>query len=425
MDLGEKLRAAWKSAASEAGGIEHLTELFSRLALLFSGCWVLALVFLDWVRSPFFAGVFLTALMLGGFALGIVNIALSLQAWVPARRLALFVPISVAYLVVVHYFVFVHLVPFYGTDGMAYSHYSALLLLQGRNPYTENLAPALPFFHIPEFYVTPLEGGGIVSRQTYPALSFLLYVPFAVAGISDLRFLALFAHVLSVFLVYRITPPPLRAFAALTLALPDQLDFTPGSVQDILWVPPLLLSMYWLDRRRVSGFFYGIASSIKPLPWLVAPFLALDVWRRDRSQNGRTIGLVQFAASAGFSFLIFNGPFILWDPRAWLSGVLDPFFGQNVPLGAGLSILSQSAWFPIPRGFYLVAVAAVGLGLLLTEYLEYPRMKYLVWWLPAILMFFAYRSLQNYFIYWYPMAVVSLGAWFREEALRRTDAPVA
>ena len=88
MDLGEKLRAAWKSAASEAGGIEHLTELFSRLALLFSGCWVLALVFLDWVRSPFFAGVFLTALMLGGFALGIVNIALSLQAWVPARRLA-------------------------------------------------------------------------------------------------------------------------------------------------------------------------------------------------------------------------------------------------------------------------------------------------------------------------------------------------
>src|SRR5205809_7370774 len=63
MDLGEKLRAAWKSAASEAGGIEHLTELFSRLALLFSGCWVLALVFLDWVRSPFFAGVFLTALM--------------------------------------------------------------------------------------------------------------------------------------------------------------------------------------------------------------------------------------------------------------------------------------------------------------------------------------------------------------------------
>src|SRR5437667_10772482 len=87
MDLGEKLRAAWKFAASEAGGIEHLTELFSRLALLFSGCWVLALVFLDWVRSPFFAGVFLTALMLGGFALGIVNIALSLQAWVPARRL--------------------------------------------------------------------------------------------------------------------------------------------------------------------------------------------------------------------------------------------------------------------------------------------------------------------------------------------------
>jgi uncharacterized membrane protein len=425
MDLGERLRAAWRSAAAEAGGIEHLTELFSRLALLFSGFWVLALVFLDWIRSPFFAGFFLTLLILGGFGLGIVDVALSLQIWIPARRLALFVPISAAYLVVVHYFVFVRLVPFYGTDGMAFSHYSALLLLQGRNPYTENLAPALPYFHIPEFYVTPTEGGGIVSRQTYPALSFLLYVPFAAAGVGDLRFLALLAHIVSILLVYRITPPPLRAFAALTLTLPDQLDFTPGSVQDILWVPPLLLSMYFLNRRKVSGVFYGIASSIKPLPWLIAPFLAVHLWKRDRSQNLGIFGVLQFAASAGASFLLFNGPFIAWDPRAWFSGVLDPFFGQNVPLGTGLSILSQSAWFPIPRGFYLVAVAAVGLGLLLTEYLEHPRMTYLVWWLPAILIFFAYRSLQNYFIYWYPMAIVSLGTWFRDVALRRTDASVA
>jgi uncharacterized membrane protein len=425
MDLGEKLRAAWRSAAAEAGGIEHLTELFSRLALFFSGCWVLALVFLDWIRSPFFAGVFLTVLMLGGFALGIVDVALSLQVWVPGRRLALFVPISVAYLLVVHYFVFVQLVPFYGTDGMAFSHYSAVLLLQGRNPYTENLAPALPFFHIPDFFVTPTESGGIVSRQTYPALSFLLYVPFAAADIGDLRFVALIAHVLSILLVYRITPPPLRAFAALTLALPDQLDFTPGSVQDILWLPPLLLAMYLQERRKVSGFFYGIASSIKPLPWLIAPFLAVHFWKRDSSRNRGTIGILQFAVSAGASFLLFNGAFIAWDPRAWFSGVIDPFFGQNVPLGTGLSILSQSAWFPIPRGFYLVAVATVGAGLLVTEYLEHPRMQYLVWWLPAILMFFAYRSLQNYFIYWYPLAFVSLGAWFRDSALRRTDASVA
>ncbi len=425
MDVGQRLKAAWSLAAGEIGGPEHLTELLSRLALLFCGSWTIALIFSDWTRTPFFASVPLTLLILGGFALGVIDVAASVQTWIPGRRVAMLVPVSVGYLVIEHFIVFVSLVPFYSTDGMAFSHYSALLLLQGRNPYTENLLPALDFFHTPTFYVTPTESGGIVSRQTYPALSFLIYVPFAFAGLADLRFVSLAAHVVAVLVLYRVTPPPLRAFAPLALALPDQLEFTPGSVQDILWVPPLLLSMAYQDRRRLSGAFYGIACSIKPLPWLLAPFLLVHFWKRDGAAGNRHLAIAEFVGFAAGSFALINGPFILWNPSAWLSGVLDPLLGQNIPLGTGLSLLSQSAWLPVSREFYVVALAAIGSGLLLLEYLEYGKLKYLVWWLPGLLMFFSYRSLLNYFIYWYPMVFVSLAVWFREGMNRRTHAAIS
>src|SRR5712691_3871343 len=98
MGLGQKLKAAWDSAAGEVGGFEHLSELLSRIALLFTGFWVIALLFIDWIRGSFFANGLLTGLMLGGFALGLIDVAMSLQTWIPAHKLVPFVPISVVYL---------------------------------------------------------------------------------------------------------------------------------------------------------------------------------------------------------------------------------------------------------------------------------------------------------------------------------------
>lgn len=425
MDVGRKIGQLWKSAAEEAGGIEHLTEVLCRLALFVSGGWILAIAFADWARSPSFATPGLTVAILLDFALGVINVAASVQVWIPARRIALLVPLSIIYLVTVHYWVFTLVVPFYGTDGMAFDHYSALLVLHGQNPYTADLAPALDLFRIPPFYVTPTETGSIVTKQPYPALSFLMYTPLVAAGIGDMRIVSLGAHVVAVLVVYRMAPQPLKAFAPLTLAFPDQLDFTGGSVQDILWVTPILLTIFLLDRRRVSGSLFGIACSLKPVPWLLAPFLFVYMWKRDRTRFPTSRGLWTFIAFAVGWFFLFNGPFILWNPAAWASAVFDPLIGKYIPLGPGLSILTQSAWVPLPAGFYLVALASVALSLLLVEFIDYPRARYLVWWFPGIMMFFAYRSLQNYFIYWYPLVFFSLSVWFRERCRSEACASTA
>jgi len=415
MDLGRRLAGLWNAAAKEAGGPDRLTEILSRLALFFSGGWILALTFFDWIRSAFFVDLGLTVAILVAFALGIVNVGTAVQTWIPARRLAPLVPLSIVYFTVVHYWLFVSLVPFYGTDGLAFSHYSAILLLQGQNPYAVSQAPALELFRIPEFYVTPKETGGLVTSQTYPALSFLIYVPVVAAGATDMRIVSLAGHGLAILVAYRVTPQPFKAFAPLTLAFPDQLDFTPGSVQDILWVAPLLLSVSTLHRRRFSGCLYGIACSIKQMPWLLAPFLFVDLWKRDGTKFPSSAGLWNFAAFAAGTFLLINGPFILWDPGPWTAGVLDPLFGDNIPLGPGLSILTQGAWLLAPKAFYSATMVSVIIALLALEFIDYPNARRALYWFPGVVMFFAYRNLQNYFVYWYPFVFLALATWLREQ----------
>ncbi len=415
MGMGRKVRELWRKAGEEARGVENLTELITRVAMLVTAGWILAISWLDFSRAPFFVNLGLTVALIFTVGLGIANLVASVQVWVPARRIAALVPVSIIYLITIHFWVFASILPFvYGTDGMAYSHYSAILVLQGKNPYATDLSPAFDLFPIPGSYVTPTETGSLVSRQTYPALSFLVYVPLVAAGLSDMRLASLAAHALAVLVIYRVTPSPLKSFGPLTLAFFDTLEFTPGSVQDILWVTPMVLSASMLNRRRLSGALYGIACSLKPIPWLIAPYLFVYLWKRDGTKLPTSSGLWAFVTFASGSFFAFNGPFIAWDPSAWTEGVLDPLVGMNVPLGSGLSLLTQGGWVSIPRGFYFVALAAVAVGLLVIEVLDFPRAQYAMWSFPAIAMFFGYRSLQNYFTYWYPLAFLGLALYFSE-----------
>lgn len=424
MGLTSRLGQLWRAAGSEAKGIENLTELLTRIGFFVSGAWILVIAWIDWNRSPFFANFSITATLLVATGLGVLEIAVAVQDWVPSRKLVFLIPLSLVYLTVVHYWILLSIIPVYGTDGMAYNHYSAILVLRGQNPYASDLSRALGLFHIPENVVTPRETGELVTSQTYPALSFLLYVPFVAVGLSDMRIVSLAAHVLSIFILFRVTPGPLRAFAPLALCFPDVLDFTPAPVQDILWIPPILLSVALLNRPRWSGLLYGIACSIKPLPWLIAPYLFVYLWKREGTKFPTSPRLWTFVAFTAAAFLAFNGPFLVWDPGAWASGVLSPWIANNVPQGTGLSTLTQAAWISVPRTFFLVSTFAAAFVLLTIEIVDFGRARYIVWWFPAIVMFFAYRSFQNYFVYWYPLVFMSLASWFMERigGVRRGEA---
>ena len=414
MGLAGKVGRLWRAAGSETKGFENLTELLTRIAFFVSGGWILAIAWIDSTRAPFYADFSITAVLLVAAGLGVFELAVAVQGWVPSRKLVFLIPLSLVYLTVIHYWIFTSIILIYGTDGMALNHYSAILVLRGENPYASDLSPALVLFPIPENVLTPRETGELVTSQTYPALSFLLYVPFVAIGVSDLRIVSLGAHVLSIFLLFRVTRGPLNVFAPLAVSFLDVLDFTPAPLQDILWIPPIVLSVSMLNRPRWSGLLYGIACSIKPVPWLIAPFLFVYLWKREGTKLPTSPRLWTFVASSAASFLAFNGPFLVGDPGAWASAVLSPLIENNVPQGTGASTLIQAAWIHVPRTFFLVSAITAAVVLLTIEIVDFEKARYILWWFPAIVMFLSYRSFQNYFVYWYPLLFMSLASWFME-----------
>jgi hypothetical protein len=147
------------------------------------------------------------------------------------------------------------------------------------------------------------------------------------------------------------------------------------------------------------------------MPWLLAPFLIIRIWRDDDVGSPiRRVG--QFAGLSALTFLIANSLFILDEPVAWLKGITAPLLDDMVLFSqGGFSSISHLGLINLPKTYYLLATVAV-LGLVLFCYWRhYQTAPEAVWILPGIFMWFSYRSLANYWVYWaFPLlaAVVTL-----------------
>src|SRR5690606_34378533 len=107
-------------------------------------------------------------------------------------------------------------------------------------------------------------------------------------------------------------------------------------------------------RRFERGLWYGLACAIKQNVWLLAPFLLIRAWRSGGRREAARFALV----SAGV-FLLINLPFILMDPRQWLTGVLAVFVEPQIYLSLGLSRLTELGILLLPKSIYLALVAGV------------------------------------------------------------------
>jgi hypothetical protein len=105
------------------------------------------------------------------------------------------------------------------------------------------------------------------------------------------------------------------------------------SYVDILFVPPLLWALYSLQRGQVSFFAAGftLACCIKFIPLLIAPFLALYVWRLYYQQYGVLRAVLCLQRHAVLPAVLVLIPVVFWfgEPllhalqrslgQAWLS----------------------------------------------------------------------------------------------------------
>jgi len=391
-------------------------RLTTRLGFLLTGAFLLYIGVINWERGQIFDHPEVAVGILVTYVVGFGLLFLSIFDFHKTEKYRILIFLSLIFSLIFSVYVFTQIVTkVYGTDTLAFSHYSANLVLEGKNPYEHSMLPALEEYEVPSQFTTPMLDGLAADRTSYPALSFLIYVPFVWMGLADMRWVTLLFHVATLSLIYFKSPPVLRPLIILPLfIIPSFLEYTGGAVTDFLWVLPLVLMAIYMRRADLSGVLFGLACSIKQTPWLLVPFLLVWLWKSNESLGlkHRLIQIGKFCAISGATFLVFNLPFIIDNPNAWYLGVSAPISGDMIPFGSGLSILTQIGMVSLPKSFYTVSAGVVLLTLLVNYYLHFGRIKYTIWLFPAIILWFSYRSLQSYFIYWIPLLAISFSMWY-------------
>jgi hypothetical protein len=365
-------------------------------AALICGGWGLATVIVSWVpqaatlraQSRANAFAWLTAILtLAGFA-----------AWAAVQ---------------------VHTAPAYGTDELAFDQYAGQLAQHGLNPYTHSMGPAFDLFRVsPGGYTFTLTGAK-VTQLSYPALSFLMYVPFLALGWSNQLGVGLdvIGWSIATLLIFKFLPRPLRPAALLLGGAVTYTQLSVIGLTDMLFMPLLVIAAYRWDRfgrdwrSYIGPVAFGLAIAVKQTPWPILPFvllaLALDERERTNLRAGAERAGRYLLAVIG-AFLVPNLPYIIAAPSAWARGTFTPIFKSLVPAGQGL--IGFSLFLHTGGGslFAFTALFVLVFVLLLVVYVgTFPLLRALTFVLPAAAYFFAVRSYAAYLVALIPPGMVA------------------
>jgi uncharacterized membrane protein len=396
-----------------------------RLVFLFSGQFALYEAFQDWNRGRADLNPEVAVLTIIVYAISLLMLALSLMPtdvvlkW---KHLPL-IPFIIATIVGVYVVAEIAYKGSYRTDVLAYSQYAAILFVkQGANPYLQDMANALAIFRVQPGDLTPSVSGNYLTTFQYPALQFLVFVPFVwLNPMADMRWVLVAFEIGVMLVLYRACPQNLRPMIILPMFAGSDLmiNFTASSVTDMLWVLPLIFAAFNLKKPLISGIFYGLSCAFKQIPWLLAPFLLIYMLDIDRGAviRVRLSRTLKFALVSVGVFLMVNLPFMVSSPGIWLKDVLTPIASDLVVLSQGPSVFTQVGLADVGRPFYTILAIGVLVVLFVNYYVYFDKLKYVFWIFPGIILWFSFRALTNYIIYWLPLMLVSLILWYKDELL--------
>jgi uncharacterized membrane protein len=408
---------------STNSNLNRVNDVFVlRIAFLFSAQFAIYEGFQDWNRgrADLNPGVAILTLTIYGISILVLALSLMNANIVTRFRNLPLIPFIIATLGSFYVVAEIAYRGSYRTDVLAYSQYAAMMFVKhGANPYLQDMSAALDMFRVQAGDLTPLTSGNYLTTFQYPALHFLVFVPFVWLGLGDMRWV-IFAFEIGVMLaLYFSCPQSLRPMILLPLFAGSDLmiNFTAASVTDMLWVLPLVFAALSLKKPMLSGVFYGISCAFKQIPWLLAPFLLIYMMQIDQhaSTRSRLRRALTFTAATGAVFLAANAPFMIAAPGIWFSNVLTPIASDLVILSQGPSVLTQVGLVEVGRTFYTVLAVGILIVLLVNFQVYFDKLKYIFWVFPGIILWFSYRALTNYVIYWMPLLLLSLVLWYRDE----------
>ncbi|HLZ24331.1 MAG TPA: glycosyltransferase 87 family protein [Ktedonobacterales bacterium] len=330
----------------------------------------------------------------------------------------------------------------YFNDVISFTHVNAEVALAGGNPYTDDALFVATLRRFPKGLATPMRRGAFGTGYTYPdtdtiraierkyvadpttyaasfdpatlhsypALSFLLYVPLLAVGLRNILLLHVLLFVAGVFVLARLAPPGIRRWSALVaFASVPLLGHSLLIDSEIVCVAFLLSAWHVRERGWLGGLLLGLACAFKQYCWLFAPFFLLDVYQREGWR-----GTLRYSSIAATAFLLPNLPYLLMDPSAWLHSVLLPATDPLFPMGMGLEAISAGHILPFAPPLVYTAVELLAYGVALWGQWRWrDRLGDGVLLLALLPLFFAFRSPANYFAIapWLALYAVNMRYW--------------
>jgi uncharacterized membrane protein len=305
------------------------------------------------------------------------------------------------------------------TDSALYTDFAATLVQRGENPYGWDYSGVMDLYRTDHAASTPTLTGADESPYPYPALPFVLAIPFQALKLPGTFSVLVISHLLTLALLFFLTPRMYQPLILLPIGV--TVNFTGLSLLgslDIIWIMFLVAMIATWRKPSLRAFFFGLALSYKQGPWLLIPFLLVRIWRDEEDHEPSILRIGRFVAISAATFFLVNGPWIVQSPGAWIEGVTEPLRDNLVILSqGGLSSLTHLGIIYLPKNYYLLSTLAA-LGLLLFFYhRHYYYLREAFWVFPGIFMWFSYRTLVSYWIYWlFPMlAVLVCFRWHRTE----------
>jgi hypothetical protein len=311
----------------------------------------------------------------------------------------------------------------FSNDGTSLDANAAILLVEGEDPYTDSNIPQLVRrFNLLPQWTTPLREGQFANRLnypttaelqsvldtslktgsvpeleakvSYPALSFLTLVPFALIQNYNVLPFYLICYVLIVFIAWKSVRRELRPWVLLlSMANVPMWSSTMGGNLDVLYTLFLIVSWIKRDMRWVSAIFFGLALATKQLSWYFVPFYGIMLLRHYGWKE-----CIQRLAIAGSIALVINLPFIMWDYHTWFAGIMAPVADPMFPMGVGLISLSTSHLLPYyPTWVYTILELGGWLGTSIWYWRVCKQRPEAAWLFAIMPIFLAWRSLSSYF----------------------------
>lgn len=291
------------------------------------------------------------------------------------------------------------------TDEFAVDYYSAHIFIGGANPYfPSNTTGVFNYFSstvqgYPYNIITPYTTGGFVTGLTYPALSFLVFVPVNLLRVYPTATFLPFFTILPLIFFNVYSKSKLKSLSLIPVFLlllnPSYLEQVSLSYPDILWVIFTTLSVFLYRKPVQSGLMMGIAAAVKQVPWVLIPFLFIFIFR----ERGK-IASSKWFVSLLLTFFAINSLFILENPAYFFGSLSAPELQQLIGIGFGPSQIAFLDILPISKFTFTLMVGAVFAASIVLYAAYYHKLRYAFLAFPIIIFLFNYRVLLNYLIFW-------------------------